>query len=192
VVQSVCSYHPVTTEANPATLCMAKEASGTPAQDFFKGAPPLLQRVAADWDWLRGVYIAEFSRSYLSEGVKSSTRWATGTVRRATELRSGAEASVASLTTPSPAFTQTKDAALDFRRRYKGALVAAISLAAVVPAALAGPSKFEQARIALRNFTVACSGSTALLYPELMMRVGSASSSAASAVESKVLGHSSK
>ena len=86
-------------------------------------------------------------------------------------MRTQAGSTISGLTEP-PAFVQTyKQAFLDFRRKYNCYIVGAIAAAAVVPAALAGPSKLDKARIAARNLLVIGGSSAVLLYPEFAVEI---------------------
>ena len=128
----------------------------------------LASRIEADWQWLSGLYTSYSQSTALRQNCTSFRQLLQSAGEAAWGARARADAAVARLTASPPAALAYKEAALDFRRRYKVAIVAAIAAASILPAVRA-PGKLEKARIAVRNFVFVGGGATVLLYPELTL-----------------------
>ena len=142
-----------------------------PENEFFKGAPESVKKMAADWSWLYGLYLSANGTTQFTDGVRATTRSVQGAVLSMREFCNGCESSVKQLTA-TPAFvTDYKDTMLDVRRRFKAPIVTLIAGLSVLPALRAGPGKLEKLRVATRNLVIFGGSASVLLYPELVMRV---------------------
>ena len=144
-----------------------------PAAPTTYGLPQLPQarlaeKITADWQWLAGVYASAQQSTALHDNCQGARLRVQSAVEAAYEARARADATVSSLVSPPPAMLTYKESALDFRRKYKAAIVGGIAALSVLPAVLAGPGRLEKVRVALRNVFFVGGGATALLYPEFV------------------------
>ena len=143
---------------------------------FLKDAPPLVLRLASDWEWIKTLYISTTTGTQFSDSVKYSTRQVAGTIAQARQAYADGEAKVTQLTQPPPLLEQHKPSLLEFRRKYKAFIVAGISAVAVLPALRAGPGRRDKARVAMRNLFLGGGSAAVLLYPELVLNGGALAS----------------
>eukprot|EP00322_Chrysochromulina_rotalis_P025095 CAMPEP_0115839942 /NCGR_PEP_ID=MMETSP0287-20121206/6517_1 /TAXON_ID=412157 /ORGANISM="Chrysochromulina rotalis, Strain UIO044" /LENGTH=168 /DNA_ID=CAMNT_0003293541 /DNA_START=19 /DNA_END=525 /DNA_ORIENTATION=- len=154
---------------------------------FLRGAPDSVKRIAADWDWLYGLYVSATNSSQFTDNVKSISGGLKGAISSANALRSNVETTATSLTA-TPAFVeQYRETALDFRRRFKGPIVALVAALSVIPAIWAGPGKVEKLRVGARNLVLFGGSTAVVLYPELVMRVAPVAAQSIDSATSKVL-----
>ena len=140
-----------------------------PTTEAWHPNEKLAAQLQSQWEWVGGA-VAKFQ-------VQQEARagWLRATVRGAREgaaataaayvLAAAASSTYEWLTTPSDGALQLKARALELRRAYPGAFVAAVTAVSVLPALRArSPGAF------LRYGAIGAGGSVALLYPELVMR----------------------
>ena len=128
----------------------------------------LAEKITADWMWLSSVYASAQQSTALRDNCQGTRLRVQSAVEAAYEARARMDATVTSLVSPPPAMLTYKESALDFRRKYKAAIVGGIAALSVLPAALAGPGRLTKVRVALRNVFFFGGSATALLYPEFV------------------------
>ena len=141
-----------------------------PTTEAWHPNEKLAAQLQSQWEWVGGA-VAKFQvqqearAGWLRATVRGAREGAAATAAAAASTYAAASSTYDWLTTPSDGALQLKARALELRRAYPGAFVAAVTAVSVLPALRArSPGAF------LRYGAIGAGGSVALLYPELVMR----------------------
>lgn len=164
------------------------EAASEPPTNLKLPQQALAERIQSQWSWVHGLYLNYSTGTHLRDASSASRASIVSAIESVQDARLWANTAATSFTEPTPAMTSAKEAALDFRRKYKGFIVGVFAFGSALAAIRAGPGRLEQARVAIRNLVVFGGGATAIFYPELVVQsLGPAIGRSIGRVETKMI-----
>ena len=171
------SAPPATPTEEAPTSALPSISSATASLSQLSGSQAsLAKKITADWQWLSGLYesYAQSSNTALRANCTTTRMRMQSAIEAVRDGQMRAELTLAQLTEPPAAVVTYKDAALEFRRKYKAFMVGGLAVLSILPAVRAGPGKLEKVRVALRNFFCVGGGASVLMYPEFAFGVAPA------------------